>query len=113
MINDRYKREQTGTGLINDPIDRDVGEVASERRGNRNRMNDIPKRTEANDQNSHDETLLGRWGPHSSEQVARRMVLRVSNDRDPSTIRTHNISLRNCVDSVVGPLAVHVGTNQL
>src|SRR6516164_4033255 len=46
------------------------------------------------------------------EQVARGMSLDVADDCDPAAVRADHVPLGNCIDGVVGALAVDVWLDQ-
>src|SRR5438094_764973 len=46
---------------------------------------------------------------NARQQVARRMILGVADNRRPAAVADDDVALGHGLDGVVGPLAVHVG----
>ena len=95
-----------------EPVDADGGMRAAQRSGDGNRVHDVAKRAQLDDEE------LASTGAESAtreprHQVARRVVFRVADDGRAAAIRSHDGALRHGVDRVVGALAVHVRPNSV
>ena len=92
-----------------EPVDLRLRKRASQRGGNRNRMDDVAERAEADEE---DPSRAGISHAKPRHEIARGMRFRIADDRDAPAVRSHNGALGHGIGRVVGALAVHVGGEQ-
>ena len=121
-IVDDERRSRTGTRSrivavlrADQPVDARGGKRAPQRRRDRDRVHDVAERAEADDEEVAGRSLSRKSrvaGRQSANEIARRVVFRIADDRRAAAVRRTTARSGTDVDRVVGALAVHVGLDQ-